>query len=1153
MAISQNPGFPSGTATTAPIYIDGSPLDEVNFYQISANSYHEQKKSERGFWATVPRRQADTTTEVYEVALASRQLVNTLTFSVARFPHRVRAQYQDQNGDWQDMRHSFGTKVEYAFNDSLPASISPTALDQGAPHPQHYGAGHWLKQKAVLLPFKTRRVRLLLNRAVGNPPRDAYNNPVAYSLGVLGFSLGYKVDAKSAIPKTRRHPTVVTEYDPFATGLDMFGSPISYATRENRASDMLRGQQWRSEPQPVPEAVVNLYVDARTETGEAPVVDRFYLEPTTLGVQLNLYYSNDESLGDSFEASDDLLDYPKSVPLGVLTPSADGLLFDDPNASVTFSNQAVQWHPSGDWWMGLVVAPRFAPSDLQERVLFDSALVRITITAGILSVQFGNTGVAQDLPFSLGDSIPMVISFIDGILHLNTNYGSASASDESLLAVATQTPVPEFRLGANLLDLVGSSNTLMSHMVLKEETVSDPSALFADFAATPDAYIVKADFAAEETGGSNNAILRYHPTFQTPGFDSVNPLGFLGGPGDKFAGKEWVPVSRDFRLAKGMLHFPPISAKFYKFEFTELVAEPYDTYSPVTKRVKVHPDWMKEPNKRSKKGGSRAKTAKGGLPTAVEIGARDNNYRDTRRVIGTGPRTGPSATGSMVSSDPSIAKRMRQISSYFNLVKWLPGSISNKWPKGKHFYKTVEIDHVHRVAYFVGLNTLEMHRLDYAVDDDSEQYIEYFHDNDNIAVQEWAIGENIASTTVAGSVLQSKVLHSKRKVRGIQFATVQSNPLQLIQDADFLDLTLANWAPYGDVAALEFSQELDSDLGSTVRVQRNGGVIGRSWDDTEAIIPNWNAAEAYSWEQIESDPNAINYGGIVGTQTVYTTPRGRVYAAARVFVESELEEPLYLQIVTPDNQVVAEESISPLPGQITEWYSGYTIGEGGETTGLTWDDAEAAYVDWDAAEVAGAWAQVSQETEILTSTLLPRIVQYGITQDFWDVDNISIFNDPIVWEFSNDGGATFYPVYDIRNNPDGAFVFPDADVLDPSPGFSTKLVWKATSYWPGSWVTSLVIRPWYTGLSLGIPHREAIQYGGPNHSPWDDYPEIHEDPHFMLWDLPVPQDWWFRFRRAILPTLIPGTPTPVTVLPEAIVVSPEEEVAQYVLNDPFVI
>lgn len=1130
---ADNPGLPGGTSTTSDIYIDGSPMQPPDFYQISANLYHEGGKHNKAFWASAPRRQADTTVDVYDITLSSKQLVNTITFSLARFPHRVRAQYLDSDGNWQPMKHSFGTPVVYAINDSLPSIISPNALAQGASHPQHYGAGHWLRQKAVLLPFRTKRVRLLLERSVGAPPLDTNRNAVPYSLGVREFSVGYKADAKSKIPRTRRHPTVHTEYDPFATGLDSLGSPLAYAARENRASDLLLGKTWRCEPQPVPDAVVSLYVDTRDEDGEAPVVDRFHIDPLTHGVQMNLYYSNDDSSELSFTASDDLMLFPNSSPLGVLTPKTNGLLFDDPNASITFVNKAIQWHPANAWWMGFRFSPKYDSSDATDRVLLDSSLLRIVLTAGVINVTMGSTSVSQGLTFAVGDEITFVVSFSDGALTLTTTGGSSSSNDPALVTDAEETTVTQIRMGANLLDLVGSSYILLYGFVLKQETVADPAALFSAFAADPDNYIVKAEFEDEDTGGTDNAILRYHPSFQTPGVESLNPTGFIGGPGDLFADKEWTPISRDYRLTRGMLHFPPTKAKYFKFEFTELSAGPYDTYAPVTKRVKKHPTWVLEANKDSKKGGPRKATAKGGLSTSVDLGVTEGNFSDTRRFIGVEPRT-TSAAASMVATDQALARQMRQISSYFNLVKWLPGSTNTKWPKGKHFYATVDIDHVHRVAYFVGINSIEMFRLDYTVDDDSEQYVEVFHDDDNLLVNQWMVGDNKATASTAPSIMESKVMNSRRKIRGVQFATTQSKPLQLLSDPDFLDLTLANWAPYGDVSELTFSQELETELGSTIHIVRNMGMVGRSWNDTEDLYPNWDAIDGIPWENVESDPGAINYGGVVGTQEVTPTSQGRVYAAVRVFIDEPLSSPLYLQLVTPGNDVVAETVFDPQPGQINEWYTGYTIGEGGATTGLTWDGMEALYANWDAAEAAGTWSQTSQQTEPLETTLLPRLVQYGLTDDEWDVDNISIFNDPIVWEFSNDGGTTFYPAYDIRNNPDGVIIFPDSDVLDPSSSFGTRFAWRATSYYLGSWVTGLVVRPWYTGLSLGIPHREAIQYGGPNHSLWDDYPEIHEDPHWMVWHLPVPQDWWFRYRRSILPTLIPYVPSVEDTLPDAL-------------------
>jgi hypothetical protein len=1144
MSDTEGPGLPVNTPTIAPVYVDGSPLDEIQFYKIQASKYisNERSKYEGNFWSSLPRRQADQTTEVFEVGLVSQQLVNTLSFSLPRFPHIVRAQYLDPADDeWKALRHDFGTPVQYAINDSLPLNLSPTALAQGAAHPQHYGAGHWLHQEAVLRPVRTRRVRLLLTRAVGQPPRDYQNNPVPYSLGVKEFSLGYKVKAKSSIPRTGRHPTVRTEFNPFSSGIDSLGSPLAYALRENRAEDILNGLTWRCEPQPVPDAVVSLYVDTRDAEGNAPVVDRFFVDPTHNGVQMNLYWSNDESIGSTAKASDSILSFPASYALGDVVPKDSGLLFNEPDASVTIDNIAVQWRPDQSWWMGYQFSPEFTDADTTARILFDSGALTITLTEGVLTATMGSMSVSQDLTFGIGAQTYFVVAFDGGAFSLVTEQGMATAGEsESLMAVVPEVS-NDLRFGMNVDDLVGSSFTRLRSFVLKQETPDDPAALYQSFSDDPDDYVVKADFDDEDTGSTDNAILRYHPSFQTEGADSLNPLGFLGGPGDRYDDKEWTPVSRDFRLQRGMLHFPPVQAKFFKFEFTELVAEPYDTYSPVVKRVKKHPQWIKVRHTSHNKGGNRADDAKGGLRAAV-VAAIDTHFRDDQRQVGSIPRVTPSslATASMVSSDADVAKRMRQISSYFNLVKWLPGTLSNKFPKGKHVYATMDIDHVHRVAYFVGLQDLQMYRLDYAVDDDSEQYIELFHDDANLDTNQWGLGENYAEASTSSAVMQSRVFNSRRKVRGVQFATVQSNALQLIDDADFLDLSLAGWAPYGDVAPLEFSQDLATDLGTTIRVTRQMGLVGRDWDDLEAVYPTWADIEGVPWDDLQSSGESINYGGITGTQQVSTTTRGRVYAAARVFVDEPLDEPLYLQIVTPDNDVLSESPIDPQPGQVTEWYTGYTIGEGGDAGALTWDEAEVEYPTWDDAEETGSWSQVTRITESLQTTVVPRIVQYGLTDDVWDVDNISIFNDPIVWEFSNDGGDEFYPVYDIRNNADGCFIFPDYDTVEATPGLGTRLVWRVVSYHPGAWVSSLLVRPWYTGLSLGIPHREAIQYGGPNQTLWDDYPEVHEDPHFMLWDLPIPQDWWFRFRREILPTLVPSAPT-VTVGPPA------------VLNDSFIV
>jgi hypothetical protein len=73
----------------------------------------------------------------------------------------------------------------------------------------------------------------------------------------------------------------------------MLGSPVELSVRENRASDLLQNRMWKCEPQPFSYAVVNLYVDARDAAGNPQVIDRFYLDPITSGVTVNVYHTED--------------------------------------------------------------------------------------------------------------------------------------------------------------------------------------------------------------------------------------------------------------------------------------------------------------------------------------------------------------------------------------------------------------------------------------------------------------------------------------------------------------------------------------------------------------------------------------------------------------------------------------------------------------------------------------------------------------------------------------------------------------------------------------------------------------------------------------------------------------------------------------------
>jgi hypothetical protein len=151
--------------------------------------------------------------------------------------------------------------------------------------------------------------------------------------------------------------------------------------------------------------------------------------------------------------------------------------------------------------------------------------------------------------------------------------------------------------------------------------------------------------------------------------------------------------------------------------------------------------------------------------------------------------------------------------------------------------------------------------------------------------------------------------------------------------------------------------------------------------------------------------------------------------------------------------------------------------------------------------------------ELNKGRIRARVVQKGQSNEVWNMDNLSVYVDPIVWYFSNDGGANFFPAYDIKNDPHGVMSFPEQNFSQSyDQNFGQALVWRVISYAPDSMVTSLVIRPWYAGLLSGITHRLGAFSGDPNVMPYDHYPDIQSDSRFQVWHNPIPEDWWYHYR-----------------------------------------
>lgn len=642
---------------------------------------------------------------------------------------------------------------------------------------------------------------------------------------------------------------------------------------------------------------------------------------------------------------------------------------------------------------------------------------------------------------------------------------------------------------------------------------------------------------------------------------------------------DWTPITSDFKLRKGFYNFLPVKASVIKLEFTNLTPEPYDSHTVVARSVQLFS----------------VETVASAQPALTETGdagtrtmsALDplmrysDNIRSLPRLTNTS--RGYTPTEVLYSTDPNAAARLRELSDVYNYTPWQSGLVVPKFRDiGQHVYQHIEMEHVQRVGFTVGLRSAEAFRVSYAADDDTEQYLELFHDDMHLAPGYDAQiaydgGLEVRPRGVLPVVTESEIFYSNREVYGIQYATTQSPAVQLLPDDDFNDAdpTVA-WELYGDGLVLERSNAYSTDIGSTVKVRRNGAVEvplpgqidAGTYSGIHTVYSNYNNIEIAGLNYDDLGGSHVIQGGLyeaeggIASKTFVTpTQSGRVYAAARVIAPRTLVAPLVLQIVEQSSgRVVAEAPASIPANQVVEWVVAYSPGESGFIANSYFDlEQRETWANYDGAQV---WHQMEGHGTRSFGGLGARLIQRGQATYPFYVDTVSIYDPSILWEFSNDGGDHYHPVHDIRNDPNGVFIFPqDPEVLKPNtydilagvdeygvdtdsidtPNYATyehattwdqiewpgritppppqtdnRLRYRVTLFRQDATVSALSIRPWYTDIRSGVAHKGEIEAAGPNVVMQDWYQHIELDPRYRAWHHAVPEDWFFYYRQFLL-------------------------------------
>ncbi len=1116
----------SSTSTTPPLdlYVDGVPIYDVlaALESPGANTVLGINPSDQRFWSTPPRPATDDTTEVLTVQLIAPRLVNNLTFEVAHFPQMVQVQTFDLT------TATWNTIFSQSIYDSIPASVSPI-VPIAHEHPQHTGSGCWIPYTLSIPPTTMSQVRILLQRITkGTPPigiqtvaspRVGGGNqnvlvPIPYSLGVRNFALGYQVAQESDLPTQ----PIVTQ--------DALGSQVQFNVRQEMPGNTIDGSPipWRCEPQPTADSVVNFYLDVRGDSAVAQQVDKIFMDPVYLGPHCSVYYSNDDITTLGFEAEGTNLLPPIVESTGLVSTTSTGLVFDTlNNAYVDIDNNNIQFDPSAPWWCGFEITPTFASSDLNPTIFdFGNGLNLTLHPMGIILNGGGATATVSNVTFPPGKAITIIVAYFPETtdqfaagLYVFSASNSATASQETLIQGGDVQPIvhpifdslfltggfsafvlpgdmgfpqSDLRIGARLSSPTPGGFTL-NGLCLKQATLTYED--LNRFTTDEGTYT--------QIDGSNtaNALVRWDPGNVT----TVNVLGFVGGPGNFWGLLNWTPIMRDYVLAKGYMNIPPTAAKYFKLEFTNLVAQPMPTLIPITKTV----------NTMSGLPGGSVQTAETPLlnsPGPSPVGTSDAiSFASTvffnDSPLLTTPLTAPlnpnTPQPTMIQSAPDLNTQTTLASSGWQW-QYQPWATSVDAPrfvyKGLHNYNSSTISQSTQVSYFVGLNSIGVFRSNFDEGDDSKVYEEIFWDNTFIEATD--IPQNPGDVNTVGIssfpvTATSAIYSSTNNIVGVQFATIQSDAIEIAYDDDFQYAGLAPpyaWNNVNDAHVVGDATAVWQQATSSVLITVNNVAPivspGKGYEglDEPIVYPIFEGnVPAGSSQKVQtpfigtasslpgtvipgyldvptgSQPSQAGYGGLENAYAP-TGPSGTLYAAVRLTTNENLDGPLSLELINvATGGILNSKEITCSPGQIVEEYVGYTF---------------------------------SGSLEAVCS----RIVQYGSANNSWTVERLSTFEEGWIWEFSNNGGQTWVNSLNIRNDAYGVVSFPTT---------GNQLQWRLIGNLPNLHVNYLRIRPIYSGFTADEP-LGIIQ--GPNVSVYDHTPPIDEDPFFSGFYTAVPY-WWY--------------------------------------------
>lgn len=366
---------------------------------------------------------------VVRYQFARPQSINYVYFEVANVPCNWTVWVLDEGqGDFIPLTDNKGSRVRGTLL-GVRTEISTGRTQQSSLeeflNPESVGFGNFVPYEFSLPKITTGAVEFRMDRKIPADLLPRYSSDgdvkVAYSLALRGLRFSHLLEREDDLPLDDEE---VVFTDPVGGRQRLAKSYQSshYASDRDLDSDWRR-TFWQSGPQPIAGAVVPLYMDiSDPATGEAVAVDRLSTVPIWPGPNFNVYWSNDDKVGDFY-----LSHKTSSATLlgGATQERTFGLLCGADESRAEFDAVPMRLDLRQDWAVGCVYVPAYNSSDdlADLRYVWEFELadgkrlgLRYSPDGEAFSVVWDGTVVytSPQFSFSIGDSVAVSVGFNHG-------------------------------------------------------------------------------------------------------------------------------------------------------------------------------------------------------------------------------------------------------------------------------------------------------------------------------------------------------------------------------------------------------------------------------------------------------------------------------------------------------------------------------------------------------------------------------------------------------------------------------------------------------------------------------------------------------------------------------------------------------------------